>query len=315
MTDIGQVDEVETRIVTSTTAQELLSSLPSNDVKLDFWYKWTDVQFKNCGWLDELKEVVTICYARMALRNGHLNKCPRAYHNEWHISELLQRLIRCHQYAPNKITAEGWAILSVFAAAHDLRQAEPPKDNNDDSLVGANESASYYEIERLISRYSESELWNPHRLILLKTMIHASTFGIGGKRSTNFFQGNLSQTLLSQLHLSANDEELIYLACDIDTANVSLPLYQYALSAIRVYEELITHQKVQIPAHIFFSKAQIAYFFDQQQFHSKLGSAVFEKEKSDNAKHIKTIAKKIATMDSQFDPELVKDMFIEAAKL
>ncbi len=313
MIELAQVDDVESRIVTLAEAQEVIACLPHDHPKLRQWHNWAQVQFKNQTWLDELIATVTISYARMTLRNGSLSDQPRAYHNEHHINELLQRLMRCSQHPDHQVTLPGWAILSVFAATHDLRQDEPRKDPDDDSLVGANETASYIEAERLINQYRESTLWNPHRLMLLMTMIHASTFGAGGKRSTNFFQGNLSRRLLAQLRLAESDEQLVYLACDIDTANVSLPLSKYARSATKVYDELLSHQNADIPAKVFFSDAQMAYFFDQQRLHSKLGLAVFQPEKSANAKHITDMSSEMAEVDAALDNDAVKARFIDLA--
>ncbi|WP_154222547.1 hypothetical protein [Marinicella rhabdoformis] len=315
MIEVAQVDDVESRIVTFDEAQEVLACLPNGHPKLDIWHNWAQVQFKGKHWLAELIEVVTICYARMAMRNGSLSANPRAYHNERHINELLLRLVRCTQSQHSThLSLTGLAILSVFAASHDLRQAEPSKDADDESLVGANEAASYIEVERLINQYPESTLWNSHRLMLLMTMIHASTFGTAGKRSTNFFQGNLSRRLLAQLRFTEQDEELVYLACDIDTANVSLPLNKYAKSAIKVFDELVSHQKAKIPPQQFFSQAQMAYFFDQQHFHSKTARSIFQPEKSRNAKRITAISKTIKDMDAQSSIEAVKNNFIQQAQ-
>lgn len=313
MIELAQVDDTESRIVTLAEAQEVIACLPHDHPKLRQWHNWAQVHFKDEPWLDELIAIVTISYARMTFRNGSLSDRPRAYHNERHINELLQRLMRCIQHPNHQVSPAGWAILSVFAATHDLRQDEPRKGPEDDSLVGANETASYIEAERLINQYPESSLWNPHRLMLLMTMIHASTFGAGGKRSTNFFQGNLSRRLLAQLRLAESDEQLVYLACDIDTANVSLPLSKYARSATKVYDELLSHQNAQIPAKAFFSEAQMAYFFDQQRLHSRLGNAVFQPEKSANAKHITDMSEQMAEVDDHLDNEAVKAQFIALA--
>lgn len=315
MIEVAQVDDVESRIVTFDEAQEVLACLPNDHPKLDIWHNWAQVQFKEELWLTELIEIVSICYARMAMRNGSLSASPREYHNERHINELLLRLVRCTQSQHSThLSLAGLAILSVFSASHDLRQAEPSKGQEDDSLVGANETASYIEIERLINQYPDSALWNSHRLMLLMTMIHASTFGTAGKRSTNFFQGNLSRRLLAQLRFTEQDEELVYLACDIDTANVSLPLNKYVKSAIKVYDELVNQQNAQIPPQKFFSQAQMAYFFDQQHFHSKTARFIFQPEKSNNAKRITAISQAIKDMDEKSSIESVKAKFIQQAQ-
>lgn len=316
MIELAQVDEVESRIVTLDEAQEVLACLPHEHPKLDIWHNWAQVQFINQAWLDELIAVMTICYARMALRNGSLSANPRSYHNEHHINELLLRLVRCTQSQHNSaLSLTGLAILSVFAASHDLRQAEPSKGEEDTSLVGANETASFIEVERLINQFHNSRLWHTQNITLLKTMIHASTFGTAGKRSTNFFQGNLSRRLLAQLTFTPQEEELVYLACDIDTANVSLPLGKYARSATKVYDELISHHNAQIPPQSFFSHAQMAYFFDQQHFHSKTARIVFQPEKSNNAKRITEISKTIESMDKASTRDEVVAQFKKQAKI
>ena len=119
---------------------------------------------------------------------------------------------------------------------------------------------------------------------------------------------------MAQLRLDEKDEELVYLACDIDTANVSLPLGKYVQSAIKVYDELVSHQQAQIPPQSFFSQAQMAYFFDQQHFHSKTARIIFQPEKSKNAKRITAISRAVKNMDSNSSVDQVKTTFTNQAK-
>lgn len=305
------IDAVEKQVAKPAQAQAILERLPVFS-GLATWKQ--RLESKQQPWSKLLWDIIRIAYARMALRNGSLSEKPRAYHNEQHLEDLLQRLLYCveeHNAVADNPT--GLAILLSFIVAHDLRQTEQKNDKSND-LIGVNEAASFLEIERLIQQYPANELWNEHNLLLLKTMIHASTFGSGGSQSLNFFQGNLAKWLLAKMNLSARDEELIYLACDIDTANVSSPIFDYAKSAVQVFEELQHHHLPDISARNFFSRQQTAYFFEQQHFHSQAAHFLFVPMKRKNAKFIIQITKKVAKLSDNVDNSAVKKFFLELSQ-
>ncbi len=314
MTEVNTIDQTENKIDGFEQAQLILSHLPAEHHQLKPWLRWSADIFKDQTWQEQLNQMMTIAYARMALRNGILSQHPRSYHNEIHINDLLTRIIYCAERFSDKLTPNGLAILSFFAASHDLRQNEPRNNLNPDSLVGANEKASYLEALRIINLTGTCTLWTEHHLLLLKTMIEGSTFGSGGKRSKNFFQGNLAKHLLNQLKLpNKNDEQLVLLGCDIDTANVSLAIDEFAQSAIDIYDELISHQKVEISAHQFFSQQQNTYFFKQQQFNANITKVLFEPKKQDNTEKLLALSEHINQLDKNLPATQIKAEFLNKA--
>ena len=209
----------------------------------------------------------------------------------------------------------GLAVMSFFAACHDLRQAEPRLEDNNESLVGANEKASFEEAERIMHLVADEGLWTDHHVLLLKTMIEGSTFGSGGKRSKNFFQGNLAKYLLEQLQLpNKNDEQLVLLGCDLDTANVSLPISEFALSAVHIFDELVTHEHVNISAHQFFSEQQKIYFFEQQTFNADISQDLFSKHKQSNSEKLIALSDHIEQLPSGLHADDIKAEFLRQAK-
>lgn len=314
MKPVSAIDPTEALIDSHDKAVEALTRLPENHPQLNPWRNWSQSLFAGQPWLDQFDQSMTIAYARMAIRNGVLSDKPRSYHNELHINDLLSRIIYCAKKAPDQINLPGLAILSFFAATHDLRQAEPPKSAEDDSLVGSNEMASYQEASRIIDLTGDSELWTGHNKSLLKTMIEGSTFGSGGKRSKNFFQGNLAKHLLSQHQLaSQRDEQLVLLACDIDTANVSLPIEQFAASGIHIFDELVSHHNAEISAWQFFSEQQKIYFFEQQAFHADLSKQLFQPYKEQNTSSLLRLCEAIARRSPSTPADEIKQHFIKHA--
>jgi hypothetical protein len=313
MSESAAIDSAETRISSHQLAEDELARLPADHVRLKHWLVWSDKVFNGLPWHQTLNQAMTIAYARMALRNGSLSDNPRSYHNEYHINDLLLRIMYCEESSSQPMAAERLALLSLFAACHDLRQAEPRKPESDDSLVGANEMASFEEADRLLRSMPDQGLWTGHNQLLLKTMIEGSTFGSGGKRSKNFFQGNLANHLLAQLDLPEDDAQLVLLACDIDTANVSLPIEDFADSAIDIYDELVSHQDADISAHEFFSDQQQTYFFDLQAFHSELSQELFQPHKDHNRDSLLALSDHIRCLPQGLPAADIKASFKEKA--
>jgi len=311
---VSATDQTEQSINSYSQATECLRQLPNDHPKLNHWLRWSHEAFAQQRWRENLQQCMVVAYARMALRNGTLSQSPRSYHNERHINDLLLRVIYCSEHAQGHISKEGMALLSMFSACHDLRQAEAQKPSSDNSLVGANEMASFEEAIRIIKLIGISELWTEHHLLLLKTMIEGSTFGSGGKRSKNFFQGNLAKHLLTQLELTnTDDNELVLLACDLDTANVCLPIDQFAASAIHIFDELISHQNTQLSAHQFFSQQQKIYFFDQQAFHAQITKDLFQSHKTANSDKLLLLSEYIANLPDDLSADQIKQKFKDRA--
>ncbi len=315
MKAVSATDSTEVLVDSYEKAVAILSRLPEKHPQLTEWSNWARTEFSGQSWLNDLDQAMTIAYARMALRNGSLSDKPRSYHNELHINDLLSRVIYCARNESGQIHQQGLALLCFFAATHDLRQAEPPKSADDDSLVGSNETASYQEALRIIELNPATTLWNNHNINLLKTMIEGSTFGSGGKRSKNFFQGNLAKHLLSEQQLAnQQDEQLVLLACDIDTANVSLPINQFAASGVHIYDELVSHHNAQISAWQFFSEQQKVYFFEQQAYHADLSKRLFQADKEKNTESLLQLCQTIGQLPANTPAEKIKQQFIEQAQ-
>lgn len=312
----GEQDQTEKLICNYDQALEALTALPAEHQQLKYWNQWAKHIFAAMPWQQHLTETMTIAYARMAHRNGQLNQFPRSYHNELHINDLLLRVMYCAKHYENELTPNGLAILSFFSACHDLRQDEPPNTEQPDALVGSNETASFYEALRIIDVSGANSLWTEHHILLLKTMIEGSTFGSGGKRSKYFFQGNLAKHLLAKLKLpNKNDEQLVLLGCDLDTANVCLSIYKFAQSAVQVFQELITHQQVEISAHQFFSEQQKIYFFEQQAFNSDIAHALFLFHKNRNGNKLHTLSDHIQKLPTNATTDKVIKAFLDSAML
>lgn len=314
MNEVSAPDQTESDINSFEKAQIVLSRLPKSHQQLNFWLIWSDRVFKNKPWQNQLNQAMSIAYARMAVRNGSLSSKPRSYHNELHINDLLIRVMFCAEQFKQHLTPNGLAILSFFAACHDLRQSEPRNPDESEFLIGSNEQASYEEAKRIIDISGNSALWNEHHLLLLKTMIEGSTFGSGGKKSKNFFQGNLAIHLLNQLQLpNKNDEQLVLLGCDIDTANVSLSINEFALTAVDIYDELISHQNAPITAFQFFSEQQKIYFFEQQKFNADIGQQLFEPKKEKNKDKLILLSDYISELNPESSDVEIKKHFIRKA--
>lgn len=300
-------------------ADYILQQLDHNHPRLDVWQQWAEPIMVDHNWFKGFYPLMLIAYARMAHRQGSLSIKPRSYHNEFHCNDLLMHLIECQQRQPEAFTAEALALISYFAVCHDLQQGLP-KQLTQNELAGSNEIASFKEAYRLIEDAVKadnnlSHLWDKRYLLLLKVMIEGSTFGAQGQSKRYFFQGNRIRPMVAQMKLTKpQDIEWAYFACDIDTANVSLNLVDYAQSALRVFDELKTQHLSQISARHFFSTEQLNFFFEQQQFHSKLAKQLFLPQKEKNAPLLRKMAAAVAALPENADTDTVKHTFINAAK-
>jgi len=293
-------DLIEEQISSVDKAWELLNEkLPEFQVIFDIWHAWFCDIVKDVEVQEVVTSTVVVSYARMALRNGTLSIQPRNYHSEKHIDDLIYRLIAVSQLSSSHfITDYGWALLSIFMSAHDLRQSEK---NNEQELVGNNEQASFQEVIRILDVVDQHKIVRQEHKELLKLMIHGSTFGRGEDTKGNIYIGNLVKVLLKGVaYFDDDDKELAYLACDIDTANVSADLKDYAQSSINVYNEIQTISGNSMSAQLFFGTLQSDYFFELQKFNSKVGKQAFAQQKLDNTPKIK----KLCSLIQQLDPEM-----------
>jgi len=312
-------DATATKISGYKEADYILRQLADHHPRLDMWQQWAKPILADYEWFSGLQQTMEIAYARMAHRQGSLSTHPRSYHNEFHCNDLLSHLISCQQKQASAFNAEALAMLSFFAVCHDLQQGLP-KHQPENSLAGTNEIVSYLEARRIIEETVKlqtelNSLWNDHYLLLLKIMIEGSTFGNHSDNKRYFFQGNRVLQLLDEINLiSLHDIQWVLFACDIDTANVSLELTDYARSAIRVFDELKAHQLTDVSAHHFFSTEQINYFFKQQQFHSDLAKQLFQPKKQRNGPLLQQVVAAVEALPETADTDTVKHTFFTTAQ-
>jgi hypothetical protein len=298
-------DLIEEQISSIESAWRLLNEkLPEFDKVFTIWHSWFCAKVEDVRLQEVVTDTLVISYARMTLRNGTLSIQPRNYHSEKHIDDLIFRLIAVSHLPKSKnITGYGWALLSMFMGSHDLRQSEV---NNASELVGNNEQASYQELLRILDLVDKHKTIRQEHKELLKLMIHGSTFGRGEDTKGNIYIGNLVRILLEDVaYFDEDDKELAYLACDIDTANVSANLVDYAQSSINVYNEIQTVSGNSMSAHLFFGTLQEDYFFELQKFNSQLGKQAFADQKIKNTPKIKTLCKFIKQLDSEMENDEV----------
>jgi hypothetical protein len=319
MTDsLFSADACSEKINSIRDARYILNQLDGHHPQLNVWIDWAEVTLSGQPWWPHLNDAMHIAYARMCHRNGSLSRQPRSYHNEFHCNDLCHHLIECHQHYSELFSPIQWALLSYFSVCHDLQQGLAGSHPNQ-QLIGANEAASFQEalqIYRLnIADYSETILDQSHHQTLLKTMIEGSTFGRHADNKRYFFQGNIAKFLLKDRQMnSETDQQLVYLACDIDTANVSMPFDDYARTAIRIYDELRAHRLIKVSARIFFSDEQINYFFNQQQFNSKPAKALFQQRKLCNAPLLEKTVKAVKELPENTDTDTIKHTFFKTAQ-
>jgi hypothetical protein len=300
-------DSVEKQISTCDQAWTLLNKqLPKFQQLFELWKTWHKGTVNNHPLNQVISNALVIAYARMALRNGSLSTHIRCYHSESHIDDLIYRLMAVSKHTSCQYIPDyGWSLLSLFMASHDLRQSEI---NTDNDLVGCNEQASYQEVIRIIDSVDTHKTMRNEHKQLLKLMIHGSTFGKGEDNVGNIYQGNLVKYLLNQVgYFEEIDKELAYLACDIDTANVSANLKDYSQSSINVFHEIQRFAQTKISAKLFFGDLQKQYFFNLQKFNSKIGLEVFSEQKSMNAPKIEKVCQHIESLnDNLSDKEIIK---------
>jgi len=304
-------DLIEEQISSIDQAWDLLNKkLPEFKDIFDIWKSWYFQMVKSSKMRSVITDAMVITYARMALRNGTLSINPRNYHSEKHINDLLYRMMAVSKFSEsNDVPEYGWSLLSLFMCSHDLRQSHK---NNKQDLVGDNEQASFQEISRLLTYIDQYKVIRPEHKELLKLMIHGSTFGKGEDTVGNIYQGNLVKYLLKNVgYFDEDDKQLAYLACDIDTANVSAELNDYAQSSINVYTEIQNISPVEISAQAFFGDQQKQYFFELQEFNSRIGIIAFEQQKQINAPKVKLVCDAINGLEKNTSNEKVVKFYLQ----
>lgn len=263
--------------------------------------------------LARCEEVITIAFARLALRHGNWGDDFHAYHNEEHILEILRdrigRLIETH--GAGALRLRDWCVLGMFAACHDLRQRE---ESLYEAGVGSNERASLEEGFRLLDHAGFSRTEDIDVYLALDLTIAGSTFDARPPPGEDEFNaaelvqsaGALAAKLAQKLDkhrpgwqtetdmMRAHDLALI--CADLDTANVAEPFERFAASAANLCQEreMLCRRDMDAmpsakPVLGFLTDGQERFFFDLHRFNSELGRSTFETAKSVNAPRLKAL--------------------------
>lgn len=280
-------DAVEQKLATAADAQAFcLKYHPSFLRWLDEERNRVDQQHPPPPFAAHIIDLIIMGFARMALRNGSQSPSPLHYHNENHVLEILHRLHRVMVQIPGMV--EDWYALALFAACHDLRQREPDQAARQQGC-GANEEASWLELERLINDWG---LTLPsHWLQTQRWMIEGSTFYMGMQLGS--CQGAWAADLVRIEAMPVATREQVLLAADLDTANVAEGFLELARSTLALaYERLLLKPARDERAELaflrqFLEEVQWHYMAHCQQFRSRAGIQVFEAQKKRNLVHLR----------------------------
>ena len=122
----------------------------------------------------QAEDAILLAFCRLAYRHGSWGKDFHHYHNEGHIFEILgsrlERLI--DTIGLETLSLRDWFLLTLFAAAHDLRQREVPEFA---AGIGANERASIEETFRILRACGFTQARNADVFLGIELMIAGST--------------------------------------------------------------------------------------------------------------------------------------------
>ena len=270
--------------------------------------------------IERAEDAILMAFCRLALRHGSWGSDFHAYHNESHILEILgPRLDRMiDAVGADTLKLRDWFLLSLFAAAHDLRQRETPEFA---AGIGSNERASVEETFRILRVCGFTPERNPELFLGCELMISGSTFDARPPESTQEYNpaelvvqsgGALAQKLEVKLdkHVDgwrgdlrmSHALKLALIAADLDTANVAEPFAIFMASAERLCLERemrsgrdpATVTSAQ-PMLTFLTDGQERYFFDLHRFSSDYGREIFEGSKLANADRLTELTRQLRT--------------------
>jgi hypothetical protein len=271
--------------------------------------------------VNQAEDAILLAFCRLAYRHGSWGKDFHHYHNEGHIFEILgsrmERLI--DTIGLETLGLRDWFLLTLFAAAHDLRQREVPEFA---AGIGANERASIEETFRILRTCGFSNERNADVFFGIELMIAGSTFDARPPISAREYNsaevvvqsgGALASRLDHKLdkyvpswrndaHI-AHALELALIAADLDTANVAEPFPLFMASAerlclereMRSYRDVASAESAQ-PMLGFFTKGQEHYFFDLHRFSSEYGRATFGAGKLANVEPVRNVIRDMAAL-------------------
>jgi len=271
--------------------------------------------------VQQAEDAILVAFCRLAFRHGSWGKDFHHYHNEGHIFEILgsrlERLI--DTIGLDTLSLRDWFLLTLFAAAHDLRQREVPEFA---AGIGANERASIEETFRILRICGFDRDRHADVFLGIELMIAGSTFDARPPPKAREYNsadvvvesgGALAQKLDSKLdkyvpnwrgdpHI-AHALELALIAADLDTANVAEPFPLFMASAerlclereMRSYRDATSAESAQ-PMLGFFTKGQEHYFFDLHRFSSPYGRAAFGAAKQANVDPVRNVIRDMSAL-------------------
>jgi hypothetical protein len=277
--------------------------------------------------IERAENAILMAFCRLAFRHGSWGDDFHAYHNEGHILEILgPRVDRIMDaIGEERLSLRDWFRLSLFAAAHDLRQREAPEFH---AGIGSNERASVEETFRILRACGFTPEENPELFSSCELMISGSTFDARPPSPTHEYNpaelavqsgGAMAHKLEAKLDKHASgwrDDahvrhalELALIAADLDTANVAEPFPLFMASAERLCVEIQmrSHRDPASPASAepmlaFLTDGQERYFFDLHRFNSEYGRQVFDAAKRANAEKLVALTARLRAQFALLTP-------------
>jgi hypothetical protein len=264
--------------------------------------------------VQQAEDAILLAFCRLAYRHGSWGQDFHHYHNEGHIFEILgsrlERLI--DTIGLQTLPLRDWFLLTLFAAAHDLRQREIPEFT---AGIGSNERASIEETFRILRACGFSQDSHADVYFGIELMIAGSTFDARPPPKAREYNsaevvvqsgGALAQKLEIKLDKYAPNWRsdahiwhalgLAQIAADLDTANVAEPFPLFMASAERLCleREMRSHRdpasaEAAQPMLSFFTTGQEHYFFDLHRFNSAYGRATFAPAKEANTELVRQV--------------------------
>lgn len=278
--------------------------------------------------IERAENAILMAFCRLAFRHGSWGSDFHDYHNEGHILEILgPRIDRIMDaIGEDGLSLRDWFRLSLFAAAHDLRQRETPEF---EAGIGSNERASVEETFRILHACGFTEQDNAELFMSCELMIAGSTFdarpAANAAHEYNPAElvvqsgGALAQKLDTKLDKHAtgwrDDPRIVHalglalIAADLDTANVAEPFALFMASAERLCleREMRNRRDPASPAAAdpilaFLTDGQERYFFELHRFNSDQGRQVFDAAKRENAAKLKTLTTRLRAQFALITP-------------
>jgi hypothetical protein len=310
-------DAIEARVPDPLTARALVTSRRPDVLALLERRRWrlaAAVRDEPGETIERAENAILMAFCRLAFRHGSWGDDFHAYHNESHILEILgTRIDRMMDVVGTRLGLRDWFRLSLFAAAHDLRQRETPEF---EAGIGSNERASVEETFRILRACGFTPEANRELFVSCELMIAGSTFDARPASATHDYNpaelvvqsgGALAQKLDVKLDKHAagwrsdpriqHALELALIAADLDTANVAEPFSIFMASAERLCLEREMRNRREpesaesaLSVLAFLSDGQERYFFELHRFNSEYGRQIFESCKRENADKLVTVA-------------------------